>query len=271
MPEITKIGEVMYSGAWPYHFHYDNIPLNNILTRIDLVNYQVDINADILRNSIGSTSSLSARLGVALDDTGALKTSAVNNSLHSIAYHEDGSRDDGDGGATISYVRMTLSERDKLSLIESGANDLDIQVESISTTELLTSGVARFRHSDTITFSLESPDIIKAHTVFPSDAAHAHYYDREPAHNNPSSPDYTNYKTTSVSTAFVSDTLRVYVNGIRLSEHESVYVYNGSTGPDGTWTLTSIASSSPSAGTFTLNRALTASDVIRIDWDSDYT
>jgi hypothetical protein len=271
MPEIGTIIPVTYSGAWPYHFHYDNIPLNNILDRIDLVNFQVDINADILRNSIGSAGNLAARLDTSLEDSGDLKTLAVDASLHNIGRHEDGTRDDGVGGATISYVRMTLSERDKISLIESEANDLDIQVQSISTTELLTSGVARFKHSDTITFSLESPDIIKAHTVFPVAAAHVHYYDREPAHNNPSSPNYTNYKTTSVGTAFIADTLRVYVNGIRLSEHESVYVYNGLTGPDGTWTLTSVASSSPTTGVFVLNRALTASDVIRIDWDSDYS
>jgi len=271
MPEIGAIGNVTYKGAWPYHFHYDNIPLNNILDRIDLVNFQVDIDADILRNSIGSTGSLAARLNASLEDSGDLKTTAVNASLHNIGWHEDGTRDDGAGGATISYVRMTSSERDKLSLIESGANSLDIEVETISVTELLTTGVARFHSSDTVTFSLESPDIIKANTVFPSAAAHTHYYDREPAHDNPSIPDYTNYETTSVGTAFVADTLRVYVNGIRLSEHESVYVYNGSTGPDGTWTLTSVASSSPTTGVFVLNRALTASDVIRIDWDSDFS
>ena len=270
MPEIWKIGEVEYTGAMPYHFHYDNIPLRNIVTRIDLVNSQVDTNADILRNSIGTKGTLDARLNVSLEDDGGLKVESVNDVLHNIAYHTDGSRNDGTGGTTVAYVRMIDSERDKLSLIESEANALDIQVESISTTELLTTGAARFQHSDSVTFSFESPDIIKAHTVFPSGAAHAHYHDREPAHVTPSSPNYKNYKTTSVGTAFVANTLRVYVNGIRLSEDESVYVY-GSSGPDGTWTLTTISSTSPTTGGFVLNRALASSDVIRIDWDSDYS
>ena len=53
MPEIWKITPVEYDGSMPYHTHYDNIPLRNIVARIDLVNAQVDINADILRNSIG--------------------------------------------------------------------------------------------------------------------------------------------------------------------------------------------------------------------------
>ena len=270
MPEIDKITEVEYASQWPYHFHYDNIPLRNIVTRIDLVNSQVDLNTDILRNSVGTAGSLNNRLDQSLQDSGDLKVAAVELADHNIAWHTDGTRADGTGGAVVAYVRMTSSERDKLSLVESEANNLDIQIQSISTTELLSTGMARFQHSDTVTFSLEAPDIIKAHTVFPEAAAHRHYYDREPAHVTPASPDYTNYKTTSLGTAFVADTLRVYVNGIRLGEDESVYVYDGSSGPDGTWVLTKIASTTPASGLFSLNRALDATDVIRIDWDSDY-
>jgi hypothetical protein len=270
MPEIEKITDVTYASQWPYHFHYDNLPLNNILTRIQLVNSQVDLNSEILRNSVGTAGSLDNRLAQSLDDAGDLKTTSVDLSLHSIAWHEDGERADGAGGATISYIRMTSDERSKLSLIESEANNLDIEVESISTTEFLTTGHARFRHSDTVTFSLTAPDIIKAHTAFPAAAAHQHYYDREPAHVTPASPNYKNYKTTSLGTAFVADTLRVYVNGIRLSEDEAVYVYDGSSGPDGTWVLTQISSTTPASGLFVLSRALDAQDVIRIDWDSEY-
>ena len=268
MPEIDKITEVNYASQWPYHWHYDNIPLINILTRIDLVNSQVDLNTDILRNSIGTAGTLNNRLAQSLEDSGDLKVEAVNASLHNIAFHTDGTRDDGDGGATVAYVRMTSDERDKLSLIESEANNLDISVQSISTTEFLTSGTARFEHSDTVTFSLEAPDVIKAHTAFPAAAAHQHYYDIKPAHVTPSSPDYKNYKTTTLNTPFVAGTLLVYVNGIRLSEDEFVYIYGGA--PCNTWALTKIASTTPASGLFSLNRSIDASDIIRIDWDSDY-
>jgi len=262
MPEIDLIQDVLYSSAWPYHVHYDNLPLRNILTRIDLINSQVDINADILRNSIGSAGTLDNRLNQSLEDSGDLKSSAIDDAMHNIAMHTDGT-----DGISTTYVRMKESERDKLDLIQSEANLLDLEIQSISTTETLTTGTARFRHSDTVSFSLDAPDIIKAHTIFPPDAAHQHFFDLAPAHATPSSPDYKNYKTTSLGTAFMTDTLRVYVNGIRLSADEAVYVYDGSTGPDGTWTLTYVASTTPASGLFSLNRALDSSDVIRIDFD----
>ncbi|MHA2428339.1 MAG: hypothetical protein ACXADB_09980 [Candidatus Hermodarchaeia archaeon] len=262
MPEIDLIQPTLYDPIYPYHWLYDNLPLQNILTRIDLVNFQVDINADILRNSTGTAGTLNNRLAQSLEDSGSLKTVAVDESMHNIAFHTDGS-----DGISTTYVRMLESERDKLAFIDPQANQLDIEVESVSTTELLETGTARFRHSDTVTFTLDAPDIIKAHTVFPPAAAHQHFYDLEPAHLTPSSPDYQNYKTTGAGTAFMSDTLRVYVNGIRLSDTEAVYVYDGSEGPDGTWILTSVSASTPAAGTFTLNRALNSSDVIRIDFD----
>jgi hypothetical protein len=262
MPEIDLIQDVLYDPIYPYHWLYDNLPLQNILTRIDLVNAQVDIDADILRNSSGTAGTLNNRLAQSLDDSGALKPTAVDESMHNIAFHTDGS-----DGISTTYVRMMESERDKLTLIDSEANMLDIEVESISTTELLETGTARFRHSDTVTFTLDAPDIIKAHTVFPPAAAHQHFYDLEPAHLTPSSPDYQNYKTTGSGTAFMSGTLRVYVNGIRLNDTEAVYVYDGSEGPDGTWILTYVSASTPASGTFSLNRALNSSDVIRIDFD----
>ena len=262
MPEINLIPEVLYNPENPYHFHFDNLPLKNILQRIDLVNAQVDINANILRGASGSAGTLSVRLSKSLEDNGDLKSTAVNSSLHNIAYHEDGTKD------SISYVRMTKDERDKLSTVDSDANDISIKVESISTSVLFNNGTVHFKDSDSIQFTIEAPSVVKATTNFPSTAAHQHYYDLEPAHATPSSPDYQNYKTTSLGTAFVSNTLRVYVNGIRLSSDESVRVPDISTAS--TWTLTYINSETPASGLFSLNRALTASDVIRIDFDQSF-
>ena len=90
-----------------------------------------------------------------------------------------------------------------------------------------------------------------------------------PVHSNLSTPDYINYKTTSSPVAFVEGSLRVCVNGIRLSENDEVYVYQASTGPTGSWTLTSFTGDE-STGTFALNRALHSSDLITIDFDRSF-
>lgn len=263
MPEINLIPEVLYSAEQPYHFHYDNLPLKNILDRIDLVNSQVDINTDNLRGAGGTVGSLKNRLSVSIDSDGTLKTTQVDNALHNIAMHLDGE----DGG--IMYVRMLESERDKLALIDSEANALDVEVTTISSTTLFSAGTVRLQPSDTISYTVEAPDIVKAHSVFPADAARLFNYDITPAHQTPSSPDYQSYKTTSVNTPYITGSLRVYVNGVRLSSTGQVRVPDIATAD--TWTLTYVSSETPASGLFTLNRALTSSDVIRIDFDQDYT
>jgi hypothetical protein len=90
MPNINSIMPVLHDGNQPYHVHYDNLPLKNILTRIDLVNAQVDINSQILRGSSGSSGSLNNRLAVSLENNGKLKSSSVDQSLHNIGAHLDG-------------------------------------------------------------------------------------------------------------------------------------------------------------------------------------
>lgn len=261
MPDIDLIPEVLQRSENPYHFHYDNLPLKNILTRIDLVNAQVDINADILRGSAGTVGNLKNRLSVSIADDGSLKSTAVNNSLHNIGYHSDGEYDG------VMYVRMTETERDKLSQIESEANHLEIEVQAISSSDILSTGTAKFRHSDTVYFEFSAPDIIKAHSIFPADAAHQHHYDITPAHQTPSTPDRQNYITTSMNTPFIEGSLRVYVNGFRLTD-------DGIRVPDAddvdTWTLTYVDTSDYTDGTFSLNRALASDDVIRIDFDENF-
>lgn len=260
MPEISLIPQVLYTGNQPYHVHFDNLPLKNILARIDLVNAQVDINAGILRGSAGTVGNLANRLSVSIEQNGDLVVEAVDNALHNIAYHTDGEKDG------IEYVRMTQDERDKLSLIESEANALNIEFELISTTSLFTTGTCRFIETDTVSYEFESPDKIKINTVFPAAAAHQHYYDVTPIHSIPSGPNYTDFET---ATSFVDGSLVVYVNGIRLSSTDSIRV------PDAddvdTWTLTTVDFLDADAGEFSLNRALNSNDIIRIDYIRDFT
>ena len=84
----------------------------------------------------------------------------------------------------------------------------------------------------------------------------------------PSSPDYTNYLVNSVATPFIEDSLRVYINGIRLSSSDWVYV-PGPDGPDDNWTLTSFTPDHTS-GSFEINRTLDSSDIVRIDYNTTF-
>jgi hypothetical protein len=260
MPQINSIPEVLYQPNQPYHHIYDNLPLKNILTRIGMVNIQVDTNTDVLRGAAGSVGSLNDRLDVSLQENGFLKTSAVDDALHSIESHTDGD----------NYVRMTTGERSKLGLVLDGANRCQIEIENIDDSMVtfppnLESGTLKLVKSPSIFFEFTAPDELAIHSNLPPDIAHRHHYDALPAYDNPSSPSFQHYKTTSLNTPFMDGTLRVYVNGSRLTD-EAIKVMNyGSSSTS--WVSTYVSAQDPETGTFSLNRALNVADVIRIDFD----
>lgn len=256
MPNIDNITPVFYDALMPYHVDYDNLPLVNIFARQELMNLSIEQYATILRNSTGSAGSLSNRLNQSIEQDGNLKIDAVNEILHNIGYHSDGNYDGTD------YVRMTLSERDKLELIQDESNNLKVKVGE----DVLENGILEIEDTDSITWTYTAPNKISADFAFPTEAAHEHFYGLTPVHANISVPDYTNYKTTSVSTSFVEGTLVVFINGIRIYKDVSTYVYNNSIGPSGSWLSTSFASD-PLSGTFVLNRAINSSDIVKIDFN----
>lgn len=260
MPQINLIPEVLYEPDSPYHYHYDNIPLRNILARISLVNIQTDQNAEAIRGTSGTTGSLKNRLDFSLEDDGSLKKSSVDASMHSIANHEDGLGSDG-----IEYVRMTLNERASLlSLVESGPR-LTIQVDDEPT---LSSGNVEFRSSSTIAFSLEAPNVVRAHNNLPPDVAHRHSYGLTPAHQSPGSEDWQNFLTTSLSTPYIEGSLRVYINGVRLNSENYVPIFDGSSTPS-SWMLFSVSDEDPENGSFQLNAPMPyPHNNIRIDFDT---
>jgi hypothetical protein len=262
MPNINSIPEVLYEPNQPYHYYYDNLPLRNILTRIGLVNIQVDTNTDIIRGAAGTAGTVDARLNVSLESNGSIKVEAVDSLNHGIGYHTDGDGPDG-----VAYVKMTAEERAKLALVQSEANKIVIEVEDSSPTVgdyvTISEGSVRLRGSSTVFFDFEAPDVIRVHSAFPPDTAHRHHYGLQPANQNASSPDYKNFKTTSVSTAYDDGSLRVYVNGVRL--YSSAVPVPDQTGS--TFVATYVASESHTDGSFALNRSLSASDVVRIDFD----
>jgi len=258
VPRIDLIPETLYQAMQPYHVDYDNLPLTNILERQSIINAAVDVNTALLRDAIGTQGTLDNRISQSLNQDGSLKASAMNTASHSIAFHSDGSDGSND------YVRMLEDERDKLTLVSDEASALSLKVRTASTDVDFIDDIVEFQASDTITWEVESPSVVKAHMAFTSSAAHRHYYGLTPVHVNLVTPDYTNYQTTSTSTAFVSGSLRVFINGVRIYSDDTVYV------PDATvsaWTATSFTPA-PASGTFALNRAITVNDVIRIDFNT---
>ncbi len=255
MPRIELIPEVLYGPDDPIHWETDNMPLKAILRRVNLVNFAVDNILEQLRDAIGTQGSVANRLNQSIDEDGNLKTEAVDETLHSIEAHED----------TDDYVRMTRPQSEKLDLIADEAKDVSIEVFTSDDDSIVFSeGVLKIKPSSTVTPSFESPDVLKLNFAFPVEAAHQHYYGLDPVSVNLMTPDYTNYKVNSVASEYVEDSLRVYINGIRIYQDVEVYVPGASMDDD--WTLTSFEAT-PEDGVFELSRAITEDDIIRVDFD----
>ena len=285
MPNIEIVPVPLYQSNQPYNFQNDNIPIQGLIDRILLVNSQVYIDANVLRDAVGSVGSLAARLAASLNDDGSLKTSSVNNAEHNIAHHVDGSI--VVSGVTYDYVRMTATERSKLELIEDTANYLTLKFEvgssipsNISNISVVnisevvyTSGEVLFKESDAIKWRVDEAGAILADTTFPSAARHRHYYDIIPTHQNVLSPDYKSYK---VVYAYKAETMRVYINGVRISQNMETLVPTSfsSSGPRWTpysFTEDTASSGIVSSGKFTLSSSITSSDDIIVDFDASYS
>lgn len=285
MPDIELVPVPLYQPTQPYNYQQDNIPIQGLIDRILLVNSQVDIDASVLRAAVGTVGSLAARLAASLNDDGSLKTAAVDAAEHNIAHHTDGTV--VISGISYSYVRMTAEERAKLSQIDDDATDITLLVDvtgsipsfisAISTATVeevsFTGGQIHLKASDAITWRIDTDGGILADTTFPAAARHRHYYDTTPLHQNSGSPNYKDYK---VIYAYKQSTIRVYINGIYLTQgvENMVPTVFGSSGP--TWvpyTYTEDAATGGvvTTGGFSLSDHITASDVIRVDYDALYS
>jgi hypothetical protein len=272
MPNINSIPEVVYEPNQPYHHYYDNLPLRNILTRIGLVNIQTDTNSDLIRGAAGTAGSIDARMNASMDGDGSLKASAMDSALHGIGSHIDGHGPDG-----VLYVRMKEEEREKLHLIQSEANRLVVEIEdgnpTVGEVVTISEGPVRFAGSSTVFVDFETPNTVRMHVAFPPESAHRHHYGIVPAHrtqpggsSSGSGPDYKKYKTTSLGTSYREGSLRVHVNGVRLGA-SPVPTPNHS---GNSFNPTYIENEDPSVGEFELNRSISESDVIIIDFDETF-
>lgn len=271
MPDLSLYSVPLWNPTDPYYFSYDNIPLSNLILRDQVISDAVDVaNAD-LTAAAGNQGSLNNRLAQSININGTLMTSAVDETLHNIAEHNDGSttltNEQIQYFATLGYVvsnpvpyvRMLSAERDKLSLISNNATDFYVNINTPSNIVSYSQGPLNFDPSSTITWAISDGNNLSANLNFPPHSLKLNFYDQTPI-----TTDYQNYKTTTISTPAQPGSIRVYINGTRLSETAEVYVpsYN-LTNP---WTLNSFTPNE-SAGTFQLINKITSADTIRIDFD----
>jgi hypothetical protein len=257
MPNISIIPVPSYQALQPYYYQVDNQPFDALAQRDEVINNSVDANTAILESAIGTTGTLAARLNQSIAPNGDLLTYKIDEALHNIGAHTDGSYDGTD------YVRMTLSERQKLALIADEAKNISIQVDQVSQIVYFDNGPILFKNSSTINFVVHEPNIITAEVEVGLQYAHRHFYSIEPLSSG-LSPDYINY-ITGLNVPYEEGSLRVYVNGTRIySDGASIYVptpYATSS-----YQLNGFTENTNRLG-FVLDQAITSSDVIRIDFN----
>lgn len=255
MPRIELITPVYYGPNDPIHWEVDNVPLRAIIQRQELINFAVDYALQQIRESAGNQGSISNRLNQSMEADGSLKSSAVDDTLHSIEAHTD----------TANYVRMTRAQSDKLDLIADEATNLKLYVGLDGSGEVeFSSGALKIYPSDSIATQIDAPNTLKFNVKFPTNSIHRHYYGLEPVHANQVTPDFKNYLVTSTATKFIDGSLRVYINGVRIFEDEEVYTPGYQI--DDPWKLLKFTPD-PNNGSFSLSQPLTPNDVIRIDFD----
>mgnify|MGYP003351189395 FL=1 len=277
MPDLNGLPVPQYNAGQPYHWEYDNIPLQTLADRDNLINAAVDTHQEILRNCAGTVGTLANRLSQSIQDDGNLKSTAVDQSLHNIAEHSDGSKTvtgteltdyQALGYPSISnpvpFVRMLEAERDKLSLVADEATKLLIDVNTPSTIYTFGDGVdtLNLAESSSIGWTFEAPNTVKPEIKFSTAFAHRHYYALEPV-----TSDYITFGVNGVYTPYQEDSLRVYINGIRLDSTYTVYVPNSDVTA---WTANKFTPNHL-AGTFVLQTAITSNDIIKVDFDISVT
>lgn len=284
MPDLDKLPVPQYSADQPYHWEYDNLPLKTLEQRDEIINNEVNNHSEILNSCSGTQGTLANRLAQSIDEDGNLISSAVDESAHNIAEHLDGNKEVEEDELEdyiqlgfpsltnpVDFVRMLSVERIKLASISDNATDLKIDVEVTSDeeeTEIISfeSGTLKLEPSESIQWEVESPNKVKAVLRVSTEFAHRHYYNLNPVMEPTDDMVpilYKKFKVTSMSTPFVEDSLRVYINGIRLNPNDSVYHPDSSVS---NWMLNGYVSDHEN-GIFTLTNAITELDIIQIDFD----
>jgi hypothetical protein len=258
MPNIESIPDdiCLYNALDPYHVDFDNKPLRNILARQKMINAAVDNNTAILASAQGSTGSLANRLIASLQDSGNLWPAAVDLCMHKIDAHTD----------SDYYVRMTTDERAKLLNMADGATNIQLSFETAGpsntpidfpTTGSGGTGAVAFADSVTTSWRWESDTLYLDVTAAP--ASHVHFYDQEPYNY------LDNFTTYSLPPFADITSVRVYINGSRVSQTSGYHPVANSTGIS-SWTLNSVFIDTIN-NCFVLTNPITQHDVITVDYD----
>lgn len=267
MPDLHSVRH--YQPLDPYNHVIDNGPIQDIVDNLNLINNVLDTTTNDLADCIGTQGTLSNRLNVSLNADGSLKTAAVDNALHSIEEHTD----------TANFVRMTADERSKLTIIADDATDVKLNFATLSTNVLFDSGTIQMQVSDSVAWRVED-DGVYADVLFPLTSRHRHYYDLKPSPQNESTPDYQNYLTTSIATPYMEGSLRVYVNGVKISKEDddvdapADVKFPRASGSSATWISLnytedtgSVVSGIVTSGMFALSTPILSTDRIIIEFD----
>lgn len=271
MPDISSIAIPRYAASEPYYYAFDNKPLDAIEQILTLINDQVDINTQSLL-SAGGNYTLAQRLNVSLLPNGNLRTTSVDTSLHNIGAHTDSSYTVSGGELAtfqtlfpsitnpVFFVRMLQEERDKLALVQEEANNITVSVDDGSTTTDFSGGTVIFSPSSTVTWTVESGQVVKAEVTTSLTGAHEHYDNITPQSAS-LTPDYQTY-TTGGYPDFTAGSLKVFINGVRIFPDASVYV--PSADPSMPWNLNSFTEDGLTG--FSLLNPITQDDIIYVDF-----
>jgi hypothetical protein len=252
MPDISNIPIPYYQPLDPYNHIVDNQPIHALADRTEILNAAIDINTSVLIAAAGNQGTVGNRLSQSINQDGSIKSIAIDNALHSIEAHLDS------GG----YVRMTLSEREKLDLIADGATNLNLNIQTISGIIPFSNSNLNIYQSDTVNWRLTNNKIY-ADAKFPETV---HRYDYGAV-----TSDYQNYK---IIVPYKSGNLRVYVNGVRVKQGVSAQIPTISSGI-ASWTsvkyLEGVADSNGiiQDGSFSFTTALNSNLKVFADADMD--
>jgi hypothetical protein len=273
MPDISSLPIPRYNANDPYYYAYDNKPLDAIEQIVNLINAQVDLNAQAIL-AAGGSYDLAQRLNVSIYDNGTLKKSSIDNALHNIGYHIDGSYTVSSAELTayqtefpsltnpVAFVRMLQLERDKLGTIADGATDISLSIEDDNTNMpvLFNTGTINLNPSSTIVWKITAGNNVAAEVTTSLTNSHQHYDNIVPTSKN-LTPNYINYTVNGLN--FMAGSLKVYINGMRIFPNPN-QVYVPSSDPSLPWSLNSFVESGTTE--FVLTNAITQDDIIMVDF-----
>jgi len=287
-PLVDAYGVPLYQPNDPYHFDFDNKPIKTLAIRDQILSNQINILTQIIRESAGDLGSLTSRLDQSIERDGNLKTDAVDQANHNIAHHSDGTRlitqQEIDEYISLGYILSTTpefvvmlrAERDKLSQISSDANNITFKFPGM--VNPVDGGLVEFQDSYGIYWEVSNPNdenlVVKP--ILNNATDHKHFYEVSPILVG------GEYQISGVQ-RFKKDTLRVYVNGVRIpscsqacSYADGVYFPSFSSNvttlppqsksPNNLWNNLYFTEMSESAK-FILSSTLSANDKVFVDYE----